>query len=52
MERLPMSKILEILRLRWLLALTVRQTSFALGVSTGTVSSTTSRAEKIGRAHV
>src|SRR5690606_31252634 len=48
MERLPMSKILEILRLRWLLALTVRQTSFALGVSTGTVSSTTSRAEMAG----
>lgn len=48
MERLPMSKILEILRLRWLLALSVRQTSFALGVSTGTVSNTTSRAETAG----
>jgi transposase len=48
MERLPMSKILEILRLRWLLALSVRQTSLAVGVSTGGVSNTTSRAEAAG----
>lgn len=43
-ERLPMRKILEILRLRWVLKLTVRQTSDALGVSTGAVSRTTERA--------
>lgn len=43
-ERLPMRKILEILRLRWILGLTVRETSAALGVSTGAVSRTTERA--------
>lgn len=43
-ERLPMRKILEILRLRWVLGLTVRETSAALGVSTGAVSRTTERA--------
>jgi hypothetical protein len=48
MERLSMSKLLEILRLRWLLALTVRQTALALRVSTGTVSNTTVRAEMAG----
>ncbi len=45
MERLAMSKILEILRLRWVQALSVRQTALALGTSTGTVSNTTVRAE-------
>lgn len=44
MERLPMRKILEILRLRWVLGLTVRESSAALGVSTGAVSRTTERA--------
>ncbi|MFW6031162.1 MAG: IS21 family transposase [Myxococcota bacterium] len=39
-----MRKILEILRLRWVLGLTVRETSAALGVSTGAVSRTTERA--------
>ena len=48
MERLPMRKILEILRLRWLLSLSVRQTALAVRVSTGTVSHTTSRAELAG----
>ena len=48
MERLPMRKILEILRLRWWLEQSVRQTAFALRVSTGTVSNTTSRAEAAG----
>lgn len=48
MERLPMRKILEILRLRWVLSLSVRQTSLALRVSTGTVSNTTVRAEAAG----
>ena len=43
-ERLPMRKILEILRLRWVLGLTVRETSAALGMSTGAVSRTTERA--------
>jgi transposase len=43
-ERLPMRKILEILRLRWIVRLTVRETSEALGVSTGAVSRTTERA--------
>lgn len=45
-ERLPMRKILEILRLRWVLGLTVRETSAALGVSTGAVSRTTERAQE------
>ena len=48
MERLPMRKILEILRLRWWLEHSVRQTALALRVSTGTVSNTTSRAEAAG----
>lgn len=39
-----MRKILEILRLRWVLGLTVRETSAALGVSTGAISRTTERA--------
>lgn len=40
-----MRKILEILRLRWVLGLTVRETAVALGVSTGAVSRTTERAK-------
>lgn len=43
-ERLPMRKILEVLRLRFVLGLTVRETSAALGVSTGAISRTTERA--------
>jgi transposase len=43
-ERLPMRKILEILRLRWVLGLTVRETSESLRVSTGAVSRITERA--------
>jgi len=41
-----MRKILEILRLRWVLELTVRETAAALGVSTGAVTRTTVRASK------
>lgn len=48
MERLPMRKILEILRLRWWLGQSVRQTALAVRVSTGTVSNTTVRAEAAG----
>lgn len=47
-KRLPMRKILEILRLRWVLGLSVRATSQALHVSTGVVSSTTERVKKAG----
>lgn len=43
-----MRKILEILRLRWWLEQSVRQTALALHVSTGTVSNTTIRAEGAG----
>lgn len=43
-----MKKILEVLRLRWKLGQTVRQTALALRVSTGTVSHTTRRAEDAG----
>lgn len=46
--RLPMRKILEILRLRWEQSRTVRETSQALGVSTGAVTRTTERARKAG----
>ena len=48
MERLPMRKILEILRLRWWLEHSVRETALAVHTSTGTVSNTTSRAETAG----
>ena len=44
MERLPMIKTKEILRLRWSQGLTVRQTSRATNCSTGIVSKTESRA--------
>lgn len=47
-ERLPMRKILEILRLRWVIGLSVRDTASALGVSTGAVSRTTGRAQQAG----
>lgn len=48
MERLPMRKILEILRLRWWLEQSVRHTALAMRVSTGTVSNTTVRAAAAG----
>lgn len=47
-ERLPMRKIREILRLRWALGRSVRETARSLGVSTGVVSKTSSRATKVG----
>lgn len=43
-----MNVILEILRLRWWLEQSVRETALALRVSTGTVSNTTRRAEAAG----
>lgn len=48
MERLAMSKAREILRLRWALGRTVRETSRATGFSAGVVSMTDSRARKTG----
>jgi transposase len=48
MERLSMSKTKEILRLRWALGLSVRETSRACGASTGMVSKTESRATHAG----
>jgi transposase len=47
-ERLPMRKIREILRLRWVLKYGVRQTALSVGVSTGVVSRTTQRAKSTG----
>lgn len=44
MERLQMRKVREILRLRWVQGLSVRQTSRATGKSTGVVSKVTNRA--------
>lgn len=48
MERLPMSKTKEILRLRWSLELSVREVSRAVGASTGVVSKTVNRAARAG----
>ncbi|MFP4596564.1 IS21 family transposase [Ralstonia sp.] len=48
MERLPMRRVREILRLRWQLQLSVRQTARSLGVGRSVVSKTTSRADKAG----
>jgi len=48
MERLAMSKTREMLRLRWALGRSVRETSRAMGVSAGAVSTTESRARKAG----
>lgn len=48
MERLPMNQVREILRLRWLQGLTVREASRALNVSTGVVSKVTNRAARLG----
>jgi len=47
-ERLPMRKIREILRLRWVLEYGVRQTALSASVSTGVVSRTTQRAQAVG----
>lgn len=47
-ERLPMRKIREILRLRWCLGYGVRQTAASVGLSTGVVSRTTTRAAAAG----
>jgi len=47
-ERLPMRKIREILRLRWMLEYGVRQTALSASVSTGVVSRTTQRAQAVG----
>jgi transposase len=48
MERLTMSKTREILRTRWALGLSVRESSRATGASTGVVSKTANRAAKAG----
>jgi len=45
MERLPMRRLREILRLRWALRLSVRQTAQSVGVGRSVVSKTTTRAE-------
>jgi len=48
MERLSMSQTREILRIRWVLGLSVRETSRATGASTGVVGKTDSRAQNAG----
>jgi len=48
MERVPMRRVREILRLRWQLELGVRQTARAVGVGRSVVSKTTSRATAAG----
>jgi transposase len=48
MERLPMHRIREILRLRWVLGLGVRQAACAAGVGRSVVSKTSTRAERAG----
>jgi transposase len=47
-ERLPVRKIRALLRLRWVRALTVRETARSLGVSAGAVSQTEARARHLG----
>lgn len=47
-ERLAMNKVREILRLRWQLKLTVREAARSVGVSSGVVSETSTRATKAG----
>ena len=47
-ERLPMRTIREVLRLRWQLGRSVRETARGAGVSTGVVSKLTSRAKHVG----
>jgi transposase len=48
MERLPMYKAREILRLRWVLGLGVRQAAASAGIGRSVVSKTTVRAETAG----
>jgi transposase len=48
MERLAMNKVREILRLRWALGRSVRESSRAAGVSVGVVSKTERRAARAG----
>jgi transposase len=48
MERLPMHRVREILRLRWELGLGVRQAASAAGVGRSVVSKTSTRAERAG----
>jgi transposase len=48
MERLPMHRVREILRLRWVLKLGVRQAASAAGVGRSVVSKTSVRAERAG----
>ncbi len=48
MERLPMSKTREILRLSWALGLSVREVARATSASTGVVSKTANRAKNAG----
>ena len=45
-ERLPMSKTREILRLRWSLGRSVRETARAVDASVGVVAKTVNRAER------
>ena len=47
-ERLPMGKTREVLRLRWVQGLRVRQAARSAGVSTGKVSQTEQRATRLG----
>ena len=47
-ERLPMRHIREILRLKWRLSRSHRETARSLGVSAGVVASVLSRASKLG----
>jgi hypothetical protein len=47
-ERLPMRKIREILRLKWVLERSNRETARSVGMSAGAVSQTVSRAKNRG----
>jgi hypothetical protein len=48
MERLVMTKVREILRLRWALGASVREAARAAGVSAGVVSNTERRSKNAG----
>lgn len=48
MERLPMHRVREILRLRWVLGLGVRQAAASAGIGRSVISKTTLRAEAAG----
>ena len=47
-KRLTMRKTREMLRLRWVLGRTVRETARALGLSTGVIDKATQRARTAG----